>query len=330
MATQQTQTNPFLSAYTTPHETVPFHQIKIEDYEPAIMEGIKEQVAEIDLITDNNESPTFSNTILALENSGKLLDRVTTVLFNLMSAETCDELDAIAEKVTPALTDHSNNISLNEKLFARIKAVFDHQDELELDAESLMLLNKTYDSFVRKGANLTGEDKQKFRSISKELSLLSLKFSQNLLKETNRFEMILDINQLAGLPESTIQGYAQNAKEKGKEGYLVTLQAPDYIPFMKYAKDRSLRKALYMGYQTQCTHDDEYNNMEIVRKLVNLRMQLAQLLGYESYADYILKKRMAEKKEEVYALLDQLLEAYTNTAHKEVNEVTSLAKKMEG
>ena len=330
MATQQTHTNPFLSAYTTPHETVPFHQIKIEDYEPAIMEGIKEQVAEIDLITDNNESPTFSNTILALENSGKLLDRVTTVLFNLMSAETCDELDAIAEKVTPALTDHSNNISLNEKLFARIKAVFDHQDELELDAESLMLLNKTYDSFVRKGANLTGEDKQKFRSISKELSLLSLKFSQNLLKETNRFEMILDINQLAGLPESTIQGYAQNAKEKGKEGYLVTLQAPDYIPFMKYAKDRSLRKALYMGYQTQCTHDDEYNNMEIVRKLVNLRMQLAQLLGYESYADYILKKRMAEKKEEVYALLDQLLEAYTNTAHKEVNEVTSLAKKMEG
>ena len=328
--TEQIHNNPFLSAYNTPHETVPFLSIRIEDYEPAILEGIKEQTKEINDIVENESLPSFENTILALENSGRLLDRVTTVLFNLMSAETCDELDAIAEKMMPTLTEHSNNISLNEKLFARIKAVYDIKETLNLDDESLMLLNKTYDGFVRKGANLSVEDKKRFREISTELSMLSLKFSQNLLKETNRYELLLNEEQLAGIPNSAKQGYAQNAKDKGKEGYLVTLQAPDYIPFMKYAQDRSLRQQLYMAYQTKCTHNDELNNMEIVRKLVNLRMQIAQLLGFETYADYILKNRMAEKQEAVYGLLDQLLEAYSATAHKEVNEVTQLAQKIEG
>ncbi len=322
--------NPFLNSYNTPHGTAPFHLIKIEHYEPAIMEGMKEQNEEIDAIINNPEAPTFQNTIVALEKSGALLERVTTVFGNLMSAETSDEMQELAEKMMPLLSEHSNNISLNEKLFARIKTVYEQKDQLELNGEEEQLLQKTYDGFVRSGANLEGEDKEKFRQLNTELSILTLRFSQNLLKETNNYELSLTESQLAGMPLSALESYAQTAKDKGKEGNIITLDAPSFVPFMKYCDDRSLRQQLYMAYNTQCTHDNEYNNVTIIKQLVNIRMQLAQLLGYPTFADYKLKNRMAETSDAVYKLLNQLLEAYTPTARKEVEEVEALAHELEG
>ncbi|WP_455673593.1 M3 family metallopeptidase [Phocaeicola sp.] len=322
--------NPFLIPYNTPHDTAPFHLIKIEHYEPAILEGIKEQNEEIDAIINNPEVPTFQNTIVALERSGTLLERVTTVFGNLLSAETSDEMQEMAEKMMPILAEHSNSISLNEKLFARIKAVYEQKDQPGLNGEDKMLLQKTYDGFVRSGANLTGEAKEKYRRLNTELSVLSLRFSQNLLKETNNYELPLTTNQLDGLPEGTLESYAQTAKDKGKEGNIITLDAPSFVPFMKYCTDRTLRRQLYMAYNTQCAHDNEFNNMDVIKQLVNIRMELVQLLGYPTYADYVLKKRMAETSDAVYNLLNQLLDAYTPTAQKEVAEVEALAHRLEG
>ena len=323
--------NPFLETYHTPHGTVPFDKIRLDDYEPAIREGMRREDEEIKAIVENPEEPTFNNTVLALEHSGKLLDRVTTVMFNLIGSETCDELEAIAEKMMPELSEHSNNISLNEELFKRIKTVYEQRETLELSAEERRLLEKCYDGFIRNGANLSEDDKTTYRQLSMELSTLTLRFSQNHLKETNNYELALtDKAQLKGLPESAVEAAAHTAKEKGKEGWVITLQAPSYIPFMKYSEIRELRKELYMAYNTQCTHDNEQNNLEIVKQLVNLRMQLAQLLGFKDYADYVLRKRMAEDSEHVYRLLDQLLEAYMPTAHQEVEAVEALARRMEG
>ncbi|MBD8001641.1 M3 family metallopeptidase [Phocaeicola faecium] len=323
--------NPFLHTYHTPHQTTPFNLIQLSDYEPAIREGMKIEDEEIKAITDNPEPPTFSNTVLALERAGQLLDRVTTVLFNLMSAETCDEMEAIAEKMMPELSEHSNNISLNEKLFERIKCVYTQRESLNLTPEERRLLEKTYDGFIRNGANLSDADKETFRKLSMELSTLTLRFSQNHLKETNKYELVLTSEaELEGLPESIIEAAAHTAKEKGKEGWIITLQAPSYVPFMKYSSNRNLRKELYMAYNTQCTHRDELDNTDIVKQLVNLRMELAQLLGFTDYADYVLRKRMAENSEHVYQLLNQLLDAYTPTAHKEVAEIEALAQEMEG
>ena len=322
--------NPFLTVYHTPHETIPFHVIQTAHYEPAIRKGMDEQNKEIEAIINNPEAPDFANTIVALERSGSLLHKVTTVFGNLLSAETNDELQELAEKLTPMLTEHSNNITLNERLFARIKQVHDTVDKTFLSDEENMLLRETYHSFIRSGANLSEKDKEEFRQISADLSLNTLKFSQNLLKETNAYELSLTEEQLEGLPESTREMYAQTAKEKGKEGYIVTLQAPSMIPFMKYSRNRELRRELYMAYNTQCTHNNEYNNLEIVKTLVNLRLRRAQLLGYATAADYVLEDRMAENCTNVYRLLHQLLEAYTPTAHQEVNEVQALAKELEG
>ncbi len=322
--------NPFLTAYNTPHETTPFHLIKTEHFEPAVLAGIKEQNREIDEIINNPETPTFSNTIAALERSGKTLDRITTVFGNLLSAETNDEMQAIAERIMPQLTEHSNNISLNEKLFSRIKSVYESEDKQSLNQEETMLLKKTYDGFIRSGANLSDEHKKRFRKLSSELSVLTLKFSQNNLKEKNSYELPLTLEQLEGLPESALTAYAQTAKERSKENYIVTLEAPSFIPFMKYCKNRELRKQLYRAYNTQCTHDNEYNNLDIVKKLVNLRLELAQLLGFETAADYVLTKRMAANSNNVYQLLNQLLEAYTPTAQNEVAEVETLAKDLDG
>ena len=322
--------NPFLKPYNTPHDTAPFHLIKIEHYEPALLEGMKEQNEEIDAIVNNPEAPTFQNTIVALENSGALLDRVTTVFGNLMSAETSDEMQELAEKMMPLLSEHSNNISLNEKLFARIKAVYEQKNQLQLKGEDAQLLQKTYDSFVRSGANLTGEAKEKFRQLNTELSILTLRFSQNLLKETNNYELALTKKQLEGLPESSLESYAQTAKDKGKEGSIITLDAPSFVPFMKYCDDRSLRREVYMAYNTQCTHNNDYNNVDIIKQLVNIRMELAHLLGFSTFAEYKLKKRMAKTSDAVYKLLNQLLEAYTPAALKEVAEVEALAREMEG
>ena len=323
--------NPFLQPYATPHETVPFHLIRLEHYEPAIREGMRQEDEEIAAIVTNTEAPTFANTILPLAESGKLLERVTTVLFNLMSAETCDELEAIAEKMMPELSEHSNNISLNPELFARVKAVYEQRETLTLTPEERQLLEKTYDGFRRNGANLSDADKETYRRLSMELSTLTLRFSQNHLKETNRYELVLtQAEQLKGLPPSAVEAAAHTAAEKGKEGWVITLQAPSYVPFMKYSDCRDLRRELYMAYNTQCTHDNEQNNFDIVRQLVNHRMELARLLGYTDYADYVLRKRMAEDSAHVYRLLDDLLEAYTPAAHREVAEVEALARRLEG
>lgn len=322
--------NPLLATYHTPHQTAPFHLIKTEHYEPAIQTGMEVHDHEIESIINNPDEPTFANTIIALERSGALLDRITTVFGNLLSAETNDEMQAIAERVMPVLTAHSNNISLNEKLFERIKHVYESKEKETLNQEESMLLKNTYEGFIRNGANLTGEQKERFRQLSAELSVLTLKFSQNNLKETNEYELPLTLEQLKGLPESALEAYAQTAKEKGKDNYIVTLQAPSFVPFMKYCKDRKLREQLYMAYNTQCTHDNEYNNMEIVKQLVNIRLEIAQLLGYETVADYVLTRRMAENSRNVYQLLNQLLEAYTPTAHKELEEILTLAKELEG
>ena len=322
--------NPFLTAYNTPHETIPFHLIKTEHFEPAVLVGMEEQNREIEEIINNPETPTFTNTIVALERSGKTLDRITTVFGNLLSAETNDEMQAIAERIMPQLTEHSNNISLNEKLFSRIKSVYESKEKESLNQEESMLLNKTYDGFIRSGANLSDEHKERLRKLSSELSVLTLKFSQNNLKEKNSYELLLTLEQLEGLPDSALVAYAQTAKDKGKEDYIVTLEAPSFIPFMKYCKNRELREQLYRAYNTQCTHDNEYNNLDIVKRLVNLRLELAQLLGFETAADYVLTKRMAANSNNVYQLLNQLLEAYTPTAQKEVAEVQTLAKELEG
>ena len=323
-------TNPFLTAYDTPFETTPFHLIRTENFEPAIVEGMEVHNREIDAIVNHPDEPTFSNTIVALEKSGALLDRVTNVFGNLLSAETSDELEALAERMMPRLSEHSNNISLNENLFARIKQVYDQTDLETLNQEERMLLQNTYHSFIRNGANLAPEQKERFRELSAELSVLTLKFSQNKLKETNQYELPLTPEQIDGLPDSALEAYAQAAKDKNKDGYIVTLHAPSFIPFMKYSTHRDLRQQLYMAYNTICTHDNEFNNLEIVQKLVNLRLERAQLLGYDTAADYVLTRRMAENSANVYKLLNELLEAYTPTAHKEVEEVKSMAKELEG
>ena len=322
--------NPFLSEYHTPHQTVPFHLIRTEHFEPAILQGMEEHDREIAAIIANPDEPTFENTIEALELSGERLDRVTTVFGNLLSAETNDDMQAIAERIMPKLSEHSNNITLNEQLFARIKHVYQHTDKEALSNEQRMLLQNTYDGFIRSGANLTDEQKERFRQISAEMSVLTLNFSQNNLKETNAYELQLNESQLGGLPESTLEAYAQTAREKGKEGHIVTLHAPSFVPFMKYSTERSLRQQLYMAYNTQCMKDNEHNNEKIVKKLVNLRLERAQLLGFQTAADFVLTRRMAENSANVYRLLDQLLEAYTPTALREVEEVKTLARETEG
>ena len=322
--------NPFFAETGTPHQTVPFHLIRTEHYEPAINQAMEEYDREIEAIIHNPEAPTFGNTIVALEKSGALLDRVTTVFGNMLSAETNDEMQDIASRVMPKLSEHSNNITLNEQLFGRIKAVYENTDKESLGTEERTLLQNTYDGFVRNGANLDDKQKERFREIAAQMSILTLNFSQNNLKETNAFELHLEDNQLDGLPESALEAYAQNARERGKEGHIVTLHAPSFGPFMKYSTHRDLRQQLYMAYNTQCTGANEHNNEDIVRQLVNLRQEGAQLLGFDTVADLVLTRRMAENSGNVYRLLDQLFDAYAPAARLEVSEVEALAKEMEG
>ena len=313
--------NPF---YTTYHY-IPFDRIKETDYEPAMMKGIEEEDQEIDSIVKNLDAPTFENTIEAMERSGQLLDKVTTIFFNLLSAETTDFLDELAQKMSPILSEHSNNIMLNEGLFKRVKAVYDDHEAdqfARLNPEQKMLLKNTYEGFVRHGALLTDEQKEQLRRITAELGVLSLQFSQNKLKDTNDFILhITDEADLEGLPESVIDLARQTAKEREMEGYVFTLQAPSYIPFLTYSARRELREKMFRAYNTLCTHDNENNNVAIVGKIVNLHREMAQLLGYDTYADYALTRRMAEKKENVYQLLNQLIDAYLPSAKKEVEEV---------
>lgn len=323
--------NPFFEKYTTPHGVIPFDKIKTGDYAPAIHEGIRRQNAEIDAIIDNPEAPTFANTILAYEKSGEMLHRVNTVFGNLLSAETNDDLQEFAKKIMPLMSEHENNISLNEKLFERIKTVHAHQSEEQLNPEQTKLLEDIYTGFVRNGANLQGEAKEKYRALCTELSLLTLQFGENNLKETNDYKLVItDEAQLSGLPESAIDAATETAKEKGVEGWVFTLQAPSFGPFMTYADNRDLRHELYMAYNTKCTHDNAYNNLDIVKRIVNVHMEIAQLLGYDNFAKYNLQERMAQNSDAVYQLLNQLLDAYMPTARQEYAEVQALARQEQG
>lgn len=323
--------NPFFENIHTPHGTVPFDHIAVEHYAPAIRRGIECQNEEIDAIVNNLEPANFHNTILALEKSGQLLHRVEVVFDNLLSAETNDAMQELAKELMPLLSEHANNITLNERLFERVKTAYEHRNNEPLTAEQRKLTEDTYEGFVRSGANLQGVDKEKYRELSRQLSLLTLQFSENNLKETNDYQLVLtDEAQLKGLPQSAIDAAAETAREKQQEGWVFTLHAPSYVPFLTYAADRDLRKEIYMAYNTKCTHANACNNLDIVKQLVNTRLALAQLLGYKDYATYKLERRMAQNSANVYHLLDQLLEAYKPTAQKEYAKVQALAREEQG
>ena len=324
--------NPFFSKYTTIHEVPPFDQIKLEDYEEAFMEGIRRDDEHIDKIINNPEPPTFDNTIIEEDDENEyyaLLDKVSAVFFNLLSAETNDEMDALAQKIQPALTKHANDVSLNKRLFEGIKAV--HDNHRPLTPEEECLLQKSYDGFVRSGALLDEEGKAKLRALTEEGSMLSLQFSQNLLKEKKAFSLhITDENDLKGLPDTQKEAARHEAKERNLDGWVFTLDFPSYGPFMQYAENRDLREKMFMAYNTLCTHENETNNIDICKRLINIRRETAQLLGYDTYADYVLVKRMASNVANVYKLLDDLIDAYKPTAVAEKEELKQMAKRMNG
>ncbi len=333
MAEKAKRINPFFEDYGTPHDTVPFDRIKVEDFEEAFLEGIRRNNEQIEKTINNPEKPTFDNTIISAEEDKDgyydLLGRVSTVFFNLMSAETNDEIDALAQKMQPILTQHANDVRLNKRLFERVKYV--HLHHRRLSAEEKMLLDNCYDGFVRSGALLDEEGKERLRTLTEEASMLSLQFSQNLLKENKAFILhITDEKKLDGLPDTAREAAKQAAKEREMDGWVFTLDMPSYSPFMTYSTQRDLREQMYMARNTVCTHDNPENNLDICKRLVNLRREIAQLLGYKTYADYVLKHRMASKVKNVYKLLDDLIAAYKPTAQKEYAEIEKLAKKAEG
>ena len=321
--------NPFFEPYNTPHDTVPFDRIRLEDFEEAFMEGIRRDNEQIEKTINNPEKPTFDNTIINTEEDEgyyDLLSRVSTVFFNLLSAETNDEMDALAQKMQPILTQHANDVRLNPRLFERIRQV--HLHHRKLTPEEKMLLDNCYDGFVRSGALLDEAGKERLRQLTEEASMLSLQFSQNLLKEQKAFTLdITDEAQLDGLPETAREAAALTAKEQGKQGWVFTLDFPSFSPFMTYSTQRELRKQLFMARNTVCTHDNTENNIEICKRIVNLRREIAQLLGYKTYADYVLKRRMASNTRGVYRLLNNLVDAYKPTAVKERDELRKLAHK---
>ncbi|NDW19634.1 M3 family peptidase [Dysgonomonas sp. 216] len=325
------QANPFFKAYKTPHATAPFDKIKNEHYLPAIEKGIKDHQAEIDKIVNSKEAPTFKNTIEPFEKSGDLLGRVTTVFFNLLSAESNDEMMQISQEVSPKLSEHSSNTTLNEGLFKKVKAVYDKRNESGLNPEQIRLVEKIYEGFENSGATLSDADKAIYRELSTELSKLTLNFGQNVLKESNLFEMVLtDEADLAGLPESIKEAAAMSAKSKNKEGWRFDLSAPSYIGFMKYSSRRDLREKLYMAYCTKCVKGGEFDNKENVIKIAETRLKIANLLGYPDYATLSLRNKMAKNKESVYDLLDKLYAAYALSARQDVKEVQGFAIGMEG
>ena len=347
--------NPFFEPYKTPHDTVPFDRIRMEDYEEAFMEGIRRDEEYLDKTINNPAKPTFDNTIINKEDDEgyyDLLDRVSTVFFNMLSAETNDEMDALAQKLSPILTKHANDMRLNEKLFERVKYV--HLHHRKLTHEEKRLLDDCYQGFVRSGALLNAEGKERLRQLTEEASLLGLQFSQNLLKENKAYRLVItDPAQLDGLPQTAIDAAAEEAKApeaplsspegdtnvlKSNEApsgavggaisgavggasaasWVFTLDAPSYSPFMTYSTQRELRRQMYMAYNTKGIHDNENNNIEICKRLINLRREIAQLLGYKTYADYVLSRRMAKNVRSVYRLLNQLVAAYKPTALKEL------------
>jgi len=323
-----TTQNPLLGDYNTPYQTPPFDQIEVAHYKPAFEAAIAEARKGIDAIVNNSEAPSFENTIEALDANGALLSRVSGAFFNVNSAETNDEMQAVAQEVSPLLSEFSNDVSLNEALFARVKAVYLQKDELALNTEQMTLLEDTYQGFARSGANLKGADRERYREISARLSKLSLDFSQNVLKATNAYKLnITDEAQLSGLPDFAKEAAALKAQQEGQEGWTFDLTFPSYIPFMQYIDDRDLRQTMYLKYSSKA-YGDEYDNSGIVKEIVNLRMERAQLLGYDSYADYALANKMAKSPAKVYRLLDDLYEAAMPVAEKEMAELKAYAKEL--
>lgn len=317
--------------FNTKHNTAPFSQIKIEDYVPAFQEGIKLAKAEIDAIVNNPDAPTFENTIAAMDYSGDTLDRLSSVFFNLNSAETNDEMQKIAQEVSPWLSELGNDIRLNADLFAKVKAVYDQKESLNLNPEQTTLLDKKYKSFSRNGANLPEDKKIQLREIDKELSKLSLQFGENVLAETNNFELHLtDEKDLSGLPEGTIEAARLLAKNQEKEGWIFTLDHPSYVPFLTYADNRELRKKMAIAFGAKGFQNNEFNNEENVLKIAKLRHERANLLGYKTHAHFVLEERMAESPEKVFSFLNDLLAKAKPAAQKEFDELTSFAKKLDG
>ena len=320
--------NPLLEKFNTIYSSTPFSKIKNEHFKPAFIEGIKIAKEEIDKITTNKSVPTFENTIETLEFSGEILDRISSVFFNLNSAETNDVIQQIAQEVSPMLSEFSNDITLNESLFKKIQLIYDIKDELNLTPEQLMLLNKRHKSFIRNGANLASNKKDELRKIDTELSKLKLKFGEHVLAETNAFEMHLTAeNQLAGLPESVIEAAALSAKHKKKDGWVITLDYPSYIPFMMYAEDRNLRKKMAVAFGAKAFKNNKNDNQQIVLDIVNYRHKRAVLLGYKSHAHFVLEERMAETPESVTTFLNDILIKASPAAKKEFTQLTEIAKK---
>ena len=324
-------TNPLLEKFDTPFESAPFSKIKIEHYQPAFEQAIIEAKEEVDAIVKNTDAPTFANTIEALELSGEKLGRISSIFFNLNSAETSDEMQKIAQDVSPLLSEFGNDVRLNEDLFKRVKAVYEQKDNLDLTAEQAYLLEKKYKGFSRNGANLNETDKEKLREIDKELSRLSLQFGQNVLAETNNYELVI-VNEedLSGLPDYAIEQAKADAEAKGKKGWIFTLQAPSFIPFIQYAENRSLREELFRASGKKAYQDNEFNNEENIKSIVSLRHKRAQILGYNSHADYVLEERMAKTPETVFDFLNDLLVKAKPFAEKEIKELAEFAKNTDG
>ncbi|MCR9227220.1 MAG: M3 family metallopeptidase [Flavobacteriaceae bacterium] len=315
--------NPLLE----PFNQAPFSKIKNEHFMPAFLQAIGDTKKEIDDIVNNLEPPTFENTLEALDFSGQQLDRISSIFFNLNSAETNEEIQKIAQEVSPILSEFSNDITLNEGLFSRIKTIYEQRDSLDLTTEQLTLLEKKYKNFSRNGANLKEENKKRLREIDAELSKLKLTFGENVLAETNNYQMLLtDEEDVDGLPEGTKEAATQLAESKGKEGWMITLDYPSYIPFMKYAKNRELRKELSMAFASKGFHGNELDNQENVKRIVNLRHERANLLGYKTHADFVLEERMAETPEKVKDFLNELLEKAKPAAEREFRELEAYAK----
>jgi peptidyl-dipeptidase Dcp len=318
-------------SFTTIHNTAPFSKIEQTEFEPAVNEAILLAKTEIQAICTNKETPTFENTVHALAFSGMQLDRISSIFFNLHSAETNDELEDIAEKISPKLTAYSNDITLNETLFIRIKAVYDTVQKSTLTPEELQLLNATYKSFVRNGALLNEAEKVTLREIDNDLSLLKLQFGKNVLADQNAYQLHLkDEKELEGLPESVIEAAHERAKSEGKSGWIFTLDYPSIIPFTTYAKDRNLRKEISIANGKKAFQQNANNNEQVVLKLINLRHKRAQLLGYQSHAHFVLEERMAKSPDHVIRFLNDLLEKAKPTAKKEFERLATFAKELDG
>ncbi len=321
----------FLKKFTTKYNTAPFGKINLSDYKQAFEKTIELARFEIDTIINNTEKPTFENTIAALDYSGEQLDRLSTIFFNLNSAETCDEMQKIAQEVSPLLTAFSNDIALNEDLFKRVKAVYDQKDNLELTTEQATLLDKKFKGFSRNGALLSGEDKLKLREIDTELAKLKLTFGENVLAETNNYQLhITNEADLKGLPDGAKEMAASLAKSKNLEGWVFTLDFPSYLPFVTYVENRELRKEIAIAAGKKSFQGNEFDNQENVKRIVALRHKRANLLGYESHSHFVLEERMAQNPEKVKSFLNDLLEKAKPAAHKEFAELTAFAAALDG